>query len=348
MTEIVTVRGPLGEERLGWVASLYGAVDAKYASLDYVRHQFDANPFGWSVHAFVMEGERAVGHCAAVPFRAQFAGSEAAFGKIEAVVLAESHRGRRLEDGRSLAVAMLAAMYEAAHGHGLDLLFGLAPPGVSAVHARAGCERRPLTAPTYVAVATPSAAAVAGARRLAYRSLASAQHMALATAARFVDPAGRRRAEPRPLEPNDEQLSTAASPPADAWTVSGADAWHWYAGSGLLHAVETTGRFGARALVVLSSNPGADVQLVAWRPHGRPLPSAFVLLAALAQLAEERGARTLRFQPWAGPAGDGALTRACRMVGLVARPETELVLHARDAALLAADVQLTPFFYVTF
>jgi hypothetical protein len=66
------------------------------------------------------------------------------------------------------------------------------------------------------------------------------------------------------------------------------------------------------------------------------------------RIARARGARTVRFQPWSGTAGDGALVRACRLLGFVRRTETELVLHADSPELAAAPVRLTPFFYVTF
>jgi len=338
MTEIVSFKGPLDDERLRWITALYGPVDAKYASLEYVRHQFVGNPFGWSTHTFVMDGNRPAGHCSAIPFRARLGGDDLVAGKIEAVVLAEDQRGRRTEDGRSLAVAMLSAMYEAAHGDGIPLLFGLAPPAVAAVHARAGCERRRLPDPTYVGLTTPAADPAVGRRRHAVRVLAAAQRTLLTLAPRAT-------ADVKPAGEDYAALAAAAPAPKSAWTISGADAWEWFAGSGVLRGVETRGRRGAQGLVRLVDVPAADVQLVAWASRDGGLASAVTLLAAVTRLARERGARTVRFQPWAGGAGDGAMTRACRLLGLVPRRETELVLHAQTPA---ADVRLTPFFYVTF
>ena len=341
MTEIIALRGPLDDERLGWIAALYGPVDAKYASLHYVRHQFVENPFGWAVHTFVMDGNRAAGHCAAVPFRANFGGDELVAGKIEAVVLAEDQRGRRIDDGRSLAVAMLAAMYASAHEHGIPVLFGLAPPAVAAVHARAGCERRRVPDQTYVGIATPRADTATGKRRVAMRLLAGVQRALIAAVPRLHTDLATAGAKDVTL--------VAIPPPRDgSWTISGETSWAWYVGSGLLHVVETRGRAGARALIRLADTPGADVQIVAWQPRGQALASAVLLLAAVARLARARGARTIRFQPWAGTAGDGALARACRLLGFVRRAETELVLNAATSQLAVADVQLTPFFYVTF
>jgi hypothetical protein len=339
VTEIVSVKGPLDDERLSWITTLYGPVDEKYASIDFVRHQFVGNPFGWSTHTFVMDGERAAGHCSAIPFRARYGADEIVAGKIEAVVLAEDQRGRRTEDGRSLAVAMLSAMYEAAHDHGTPLLFGLAPPNVASVHARAGCKRLRLTATTYVHISSPRRIDTPQVRRrVAVNALAAAQRLLLSL---------RSSGRPHVEEPTAEDAASveAAPPPDGAWTISGADSWDWFAGCGLLRAVEIG---GARAIVRLADVAGADVQIVAWRPGPQPQRSAMRLLAALALLSRRRGARTLRFQPWVGTGGDGVMAQACRRAGFVRRSETELVLHSRRPELMVADVQLTPFFYVTF
>ncbi len=339
MTEIISLKGPLDDERLAWITALYGPVDEKYASIEYVRHQFAANPFGWSTHTFVMDGDRAAGHCSAVPFRAHLGADEIVAGKIEAVVLAEDQRGRRTEDGRSLAVAMLSTMYEAAHDHGTQLLFGLAPRNVAAIHARAGCTRTPLPDATYVHVSTPGRMDASRFRqRLAVHGLAGAQRVLLA-------PGLHRRLRLEQPTAEDAPLVATAPVPDGAWTISGADSWDWFVGSGVLHAVETG---GARAIVRFTEVAGSDVQLVAWRPGPHPRRSATRLLAALARVARERGARTLRFQPWAGTGGNGAIVHACRRTGFARRTETELVLHGRPAALVDANVRLTPFFYVTF
>ena len=90
------------------------------------------------------------------------------------------------------------------------------------------------------------------------------------------------------------------------------------------------------------------MQIVAWRPKQPGLAAAVLLLGATRSLARREGAPTVRFQPWDGAAGDGALTRACRLFGLVPRTETELVLHPGDEGVPVEALALTPFFYVTF
>lgn len=342
--EIQPIRGPLDEQRLRWIADLYGEVDAKYASLDFVRHQFVANPFGWSAHVFVLDEGRAVGHCGAIPFRARRGARELVAGKIEAVVVDAEHRGRR-PDGRSLATEMLAALYPFGLDNGMDVLFGLAPPHVARVHVRAGCHEVPPHAPAYTLVADADAFGrnePSRRRRAAGRVLAGAQATTMTVA----------RAVTRASTPALEQTTAADAGLAAAqiddhkWTISGSDAWEWFAGSGTLEALEIPGPSGCRALVRFAKPGTSPAQIVAWRPRRAGLVPALALLGAAAELARARGAPTLRFQPWAGAGGDGALARACSLTGFVQRPEASLVLYSRDPAM--DSLRLTPFFYVTF
>ena len=139
--EVQTIRGPLDDEQLTWLTGLYGPVDPKYGSLEFVRHQFVDNDFGWAVHAFAMDDGTPVAHTGVVPFRARRGTRPLTAGKIEAVVVAESHRGQRTERGGSIATETLQAAYQSAHDNGIEVLFGLAPPRVTAIHVRAGCRR---------------------------------------------------------------------------------------------------------------------------------------------------------------------------------------------------------------
>jgi hypothetical protein len=346
--EIRKIRGPLTEEQLGWITSLYGPVDPKYGSLDFVRHQFVGNPYGWSAHAFALTEEGPVAHVGVVPFHARLGSQPLAAGKIEAVVVAESHRGGRTESGGSIAVETMSAAYALAHENGIRMLFGLAPPRVAAVHARAGCKRVTVEAPTHIFVGQPLAAARdwSPRRKAAAVCLSLAQNTVLGLLYVATRPVAGRRLRIEPLRPDDADLAVASVGDGE-WTVSGFDAWDWYAGSGALHAIEIGGPFGSRAIVRLGAR-GSSLEIVAWRPRRTGLVPGLLLLVALARIARRNSAPTLRFQPWPGQGGNGALARACRTLGLVQRRETELVLHVEDPELASADVQLTPFFHVTF
>jgi GNAT superfamily N-acetyltransferase len=347
MVELRPVRGPLDDDQLRAISNLYGPVDHKYRSLDYLRHQFVGNPFGWSVHVFAMADERAVGHCGVVPFHARLRGEPAVVGKLEALAVEPEYRGRR-HDGGSTATDLLSALYAFAHEQGIPFLFGLAPPGVDRIHVRAGCRQERVDAPAYVLVSDRAAVAQgsAASRRAVASVLAGCQRALVATAAAPLRAAGASPARAAVEQPTaaDAALGRVATDDS-AWTVAGEDAWDWYVGSGVLKAVDVPDRFGSRALVKLA--PHETVQIVAWRAERPTLAAATTLIATLARLVRDAHAPTLRYQPWPG-SGPPALAQACRLLGFVRRPEVDLVVHSDGEAFDSARIQLTPFFYVTF
>jgi hypothetical protein len=347
--EVHTLKGPLDDEQLGWVSQLYGPVDPKYASSEFVRHQFVDNGFGWSTHAFALDDGTPVGHTAIVPFHARLGDRPLTAGKIEAVIVAESHRGRRTAEGKSIALEVLQSAYAGGHEHGIDVLFGLAPPRVTAIHARAGCRRVTVPAETWVLFSNPRLAAREWERkrRIAAVVLSLTQRVIVGIAYAVARLANLGRGGPRVETPTaaDAELGVANAPDG-TWTISGADDWDWYASSGILKAVELAGPFGVRALVALGA-PRTPVQIVAWRPRrGGALP-AILLLGTGLRLARRLHAPTLRFQPWQGSGGNGSLATACRLLGFVRRPDAELVVHDGGSP-VEANPELTPFFYVTF
>jgi GNAT superfamily N-acetyltransferase len=319
--ELVELSGRLADGHVGWIVSVYGPVDAKYRSSEYVRHQFVDNPYGRSVNVFALDGGRPVGHCGVVPFRARRGGEIFAAGKLEALAVDPAYRGR------SVATDILSRLYPLAVESGLRPLFGLAPPAVARIHVRAGCHLVPTNAPAYTCVTDPSS--LGGSRGTAARALAAAQRAMLP----FPPPSG--------LEP---PKSTAAAFDAGAsWTVLGADAWQWFAGSGVLRTLAVR---GSEALVRLDDSQPSTVQIVDWRPRERSLSAARELLRAAAALARARRAPTLRFQPWRGDEDERTLARACRLAGFVRRAEADLLVYPSSADV--DDFRLTPFFYVTF
>jgi hypothetical protein len=350
MIEIRTIRGPLPDEQLGWVTQLYGPVDPKYASLDFVRYQFNENPYGWSAHAFAIDDDAPVAHSCAVPFRARRNGKELVAGKIEAVVVGESHRGQRLPSGESIAVATLKAMYAFAHECGIPVLFGLAPPRVAAVHERAGCRRIEVDAPTYILFTHPLQASREWSlpRRAAAAALGMLQNVVAAIAFTIARLAARSsgRARLEAPRPQDVELGRVAES-SEAWTVAGEDAWAWYTGSGLLRRLALDSGRGYEALALVPED--GSVQIVAWRPaRAGSVVAAVLMLGEARRLARRGGAPTLRFHSWSDSHADALLARACRLLCFARRRTTELVVHADDTALLDARIQLTPFFYVTF
>lgn len=336
--EIRASCGPLTGEQVGWIVDLYGPVDAKYRSSSYVKHQFVENPFEWSVNVFAFDGGRAIGHCGVIPVRARRTSGTFVAGKLEALAVDGAYRGRRAEDGGSVATDILKRLYPFALESGIELVFGLAPPPVARIHVRSGCHLVPTNAPAYTSVVdAESFAGPAGTwkRRMGAYGLAGLERA-------FLAPFPRSFSLELPRDA-DEGMALAADD-AFRWTVSGSDTWHWFAGSGVLRVLELGG--GVRALVRLDDSHPTTVQILSWRARRLGLASAFRLLASAAALARTHRAPTLRFQPWRGGAEETVLARACALAGFVRRPEADLLLYPDGPEV--DEVRLTPFFYATF
>jgi hypothetical protein len=342
--ELLALCGPLSDEHVGWITDIYGSVDAKYRSTSYVHHQFVENPFGWSANVFAVADDRPVGHCGVIPFHARRGGERFVAGKLEALAVDSAHRGRRADDGGSVATDILSRLYPFAVENGIEVLFGLAPPAVARIHVRAGCHLVPTNAPAHTCVVDARSFGRherSWRRRLAARGLGRVERTLLGAACL---PLPKESIVEQP-SPADAELAASVSD-GTTWTVRGDDAWEWFAGSGVLRTLELPGRTGCRALVRLDDSQPATVQIVSWQPRRNGLAGAFRLLGAAAALARTNQAPTLRFQPWGHHEADDMLTRACALAGFMRRPEADLLLYPVGPRI--DDVRLTPFFYATF
>jgi GNAT superfamily N-acetyltransferase len=351
MVEILTLEGPLEPGRLRWVAELYGLADPKYRELEVLEHLFTRGPAGPALHAFALDDGQPVGHCAVVPMPARRGHEELRCGKVEALFVAESHRGRR-DSGEPVVLTLLGRLYAYAEERGLELLHAYVRPEVGRLFLRFGFEALPLGERSLVAVSRPSTLSSTRLRAwgLALAAAQTAAQVAASGLARLATT--RRRAEAILRVPTavDVDLVDAPPPPPDRWTVLASDAWDWYRASPWLRVLELDGPHGSCALVQLPGSPGDPVRLVGWRPRSPGLVPALLLLREAARVARRTGAGTLRFQPWASPAGDGTLERACRLLGFVARSDfTTLYVRARDPGLARSEaVAPTPLLYLGF
>jgi hypothetical protein len=338
--EIETLGGPVDESGLDAIGELYGRVDAKYRRASYLRHLFVENPYGWALHAFARDGDAVVGHCAVVPVRARIDGRPADSGKVEAYYVDERYRrdGERGR-GRNVALDVLTAVTEAAAERGIDPLHAFLTPRVGAIFERAGYHAETTNARPFVLATS----APAGGRAFS-RALAAGQGVPVSIAGatlRLLTATGRAGSE-APAERDAELVDPARVD--RSWTIAGSDSWEWFVGSGFLRALEVTGPQGCRALVSIEA--GEPVHLLAWRPTRADLASAVALLAALARLARERRAPTLRIQPWQASEQDQILVRACRLLAFAPRAPFTIYVRSKRDDLEAVDP--SPFFYVTF
>lgn len=334
MTEILTLAGPLEPRKLAWVSDLYGRVDPKYRRTDVLEHVFTATHEP-ALHSFAVDRDQPVGHCAVVPTPGRLGSDPLRAGKLEALFIEETHRGRRT--GQAPVVAtLLTRLYAFADEQGLELVHALATPEIGRVirfTALDGVGER-----SHVAAASPQA--------LPTRTLAATQRLLLGLEAAGTGS----RFELRLPTPGDVDLAEARSAAKGRWTVAPADAWSWYVGSPLLRVLEVAGPYASRALVQLPGSPREPFRLAGWRPERPGLRSALALLRAAGRAARESGAATFRFQPWDSPAANGALERGCRVAGFVRRPDlTTVWVRTRRPELARSDAVVpTPSLYLGF
>lgn len=140
--EIRIVRGPLPTALLQAIASLYGRVDAKYSSPDYCRYLFNANPFGYSIHAFAYEDETPVGHISLIPMWIDTPRGSRISYKAEAFYVPEEHRDAWVEvedDELPLGLALPKVLYASVFREEAAVIHLLADDGIGKIHRYAGC-----------------------------------------------------------------------------------------------------------------------------------------------------------------------------------------------------------------
>jgi len=359
VTTLTLLDGPLDDERLSWVAALYGQADPRWADLGWVRHLCVENPSGQAVHSFALADDgRAVGHCCVLPMVTRVGGlaEPAVSGKIEALFIEPAHRGDVVEhEGRAtpLAMALIRALYDFAETRGMGLLHSYSEPALGRLHRIA--RTLPVTVPAVVraGVLAPRAVAANAAtpRDRALRLVAGTLQRAWASAFGLAVRATLLR--PGPAAVRDATgfppAALAATPPAPGrWLIDGLDAPGWYTGSPALRVVALPGARAPLALVRWPGVPGEAAQLVAADLAGGGLRHAVALVAAVAAAARRAGAPQLRWAVWDG-ANTALLDRACRLLGFLT-VERDSTLYVRVSSATFEDVHqsVTPFLTVIF
>ncbi len=356
MTVLDLVEGPLDDDRLRWVADLYGQADPRWADLAYVRHLLVDNPSGAAVHAFAMDDGRAVGHCCVLPMATRVGDQLATTGKIEALYLEPSARGDVVDHrGKPapLSMAMLRELYDFAEARGMGLLHSYSAPELARLHRVARCHTVTVDAEVRAVALRPAAVArhATGRDRAIRLAGGWGQRVWLSLAGMAARAAVRRpgRSAVRAATEFPGGALAVAGPPPGRWAISGADAPGWYTSSSALRTVALPGVRPPLALVRWPLQPGDPALLVAADLAGGGLPEAIALVGATAALARRAGAASLSWGRWDGP--DTALIdRACRLLGFVVA-ERELTLSIRvSSAMFEESTQPlpTPFLHAIF
>jgi hypothetical protein len=332
LVDVTAVPGPLDARRLQWIAELYGAVDPKYRDRAQLEHLFLASPAGPGLHAFALDGERPVGHCAVVPMTARRDGLPLLVGKVEALVVAAPYRGRR-DGAPPLAVELRERLYALADERGIEVLHAYVRPAVGRVLDLVPVRAGPRS---FVAVLRPDA--VAGKARVPAAGLAVIQGGLRAIAR----PLARSRFSVRRVDAEDRDLVQGPPAASGAWTVCANDVWAWCREAPALRVLAMTGSDRGRALVQLPGGRGDALRVVAWRSDRPTLRGAIGVAAAAARLAHDQYAGRVVYQPWSEEVHGRTLAHACRLLGFVEREDfATLYVRGRDPA-LAQEVATTP------
>jgi acetyltransferase (GNAT) family protein len=335
--EIFAADGPLDERMLAWVADLYGGVDPKYRRHDFLEHLLVRGPGGPSLHGFAVDDGTPVGHAAVVPTPARRGAKRLRAGKLEALVVAESHRGRR-DGNASVAEALLHQLYARADENGIELIHAHVAPQVGRVIGFTRLD----------GVGRPSLVALLGTRaQLAERALAGLQLGVRKAAHAAARSFGSATTVVRELAPDDADLLETPEVPRDSWAVVADDAFGWYATSPYIRVLEVGGDDHSRALIQLPGSPQEPLRVASWQAPKPGTKAAAHFLSEAARLAQESGASALRLQQgrW-----NPTLDRTARALGFVRRHDlTTLWVRARDPSLARADaVVATPMLYLGF
>jgi hypothetical protein len=331
LVEITAVAGPLDGRRLGWIADLYGAVDGKYRDRVQLEHLFLRSPAGPGLHAFALDGSRAVGHCAVVPMTARRDGVPLLVGKVEALVVEAGYRGRRTGSA-PLAVTLRERLYALADEQGVEILHAYVRPAVGRILDLAPVRIAP---PSLVCVLRPGG--VAGKARVPALALGAVQLGLRAGARPFALGA---HVEVRRPYAADVDLVRAPPAASGTWTVRAEDVWEWSRQAPALRVLQTSG--GERSLVQLPGAPGDLLRIVAWRSERPATRSALRLVLAAARLARDHRAARIAYQPWPPDRCGSVLARACRLLGFVERDDlATLYVRGRDPG-IAPAVTTTP------
>ncbi len=143
MPELDLVKGPLDEAGLAEVAALYGVTDGKYGSVDHCRLLFNQSPFGPTLHAFVRDEGKAVGHYCLIPYDLVVDGRRVKAAKGEALHVAESHRRSEIE-GLPTSSALLEGAQRLAVQEGIEICYAIVgAPGVIRLFGRCSYPHQP-------------------------------------------------------------------------------------------------------------------------------------------------------------------------------------------------------------
>jgi hypothetical protein len=104
---IEALKGPLSDKKLQEICETFGIHDPRFAQIELNRSFFNANPAGYSIHSFAMDGNKAIGHYSIIPIKVIHKGRELLSGKGEALYLDPTYRNGTVKvDNKKVHIAV--------------------------------------------------------------------------------------------------------------------------------------------------------------------------------------------------------------------------------------------------
>jgi hypothetical protein len=341
--KLSVLRGPLPDRGLDDIAATYGTVDPRYASRDFLRTVFNENPFGYSYHAFVRDGDRVVGHHAVIPIRVRARGDKVASGKGEALYLDPSCRSLTVEtpSGNVLAgMALMRASEDHALADGVRFVHGITSPAIGVIQRIIGSKAVKLSLDQlHFLTRDPSTGRLVSRAQL-QRPAALIQRTLLAAArvgARLTGAPSVERNTPAHADFHLAALA-ATEPRGPAWEISrDLETLKWMQRLGRLDVVSVVGRPEHFAVMTR----GDSRELLLWRVPPDERRSGLAIVCGLLTASIADRARVLsvsrRLAAEAGP----SLTFALRLLGFFPQriPITIYIKSRDDYFLQSANLE---------
>ena len=361
--ELKLIRGPLDVRWLGAIAGLYGEFNRKYRDPGFCRDLFNGNPYGYSLHAFVVDGEgEAVGHYAVVPLDVVREGQRRRAGKGEAFVVRPDRRADSVAVGGAEPIAIGMAMplhlYRYALDQGMELVHMIASQEVGLIHRMTGCRRLEVHQVRATVAALPfgyPSGAPSGGARAAHALLAFGQWgvSGLADLATFAWLGPVRHRSGAALDGRLLARIVQDLPAVDGWTLAvDPSVLAWMAKTGDLQFLALDRGFDDYVVCAGRAGDGRALEVALWRQRSPGPRAALRLLAAVANRARRLGA-PMAAVPLAAAGCEEERMRlraAARLLCFRERAQTAgmYVFTADGYYLDPGHLRFTPFFYATF
>jgi len=321
-----TIEGPIDDGRLQQVCELYGAhVDSRYRDLPFVRTVFNDNPAGRSYHVFALDGDRAVGCYAIIPFtvvRQQGSRRELVrAGKAEALFLDPSYRSARGPDRMLPGLQLMTLGHTFARQHGLELLFSLPDREVGQILRATGFKILPAPLDHRHFLLNPGSL-----RQLRGGRATLAAGRALGAVQRGLDALAGvlRRTQVEPGAP--KRFPTLAGD--NGWSVDvSEDTLRWWRAFGYVEVLTVDGDPG-RSVMFTRGREAGNSEILDWTLAGSGALESAAVLHRIIEIARRDGTLTVSF---ANDTAPRPLQRAATLLGFVRRKiERTIYVSSKD------------------